>query len=94
MVPPNAHMGQINQGLLNHPMLNHPLMNPIGAMSPMRNYFDDNISQNSEDNNITFTEPDNRQQQPPVANQPPTTNAQNPYGLPGYNFPIWPFYQR
>jgi len=94
MVPPNAHMGQINQGLLNHPMLNHPLMNPIGAMSPMRNYFDDNISQNSEDNNITFTEPDNRQQQPPVANQPPTSNAQNPYGLPGYNFPIWPFYQR
>merc|ERR1712037_244627 len=86
-VPPNAHMGQINQGILNHPMMN-------------RNYFDDNVSQHSEDNNITFAD-DSRQQQdlnrqPPL---PPITrdnsqNAQNPYGLPGYNFPIWPFYQR
>ena len=96
-VPPNAHMGQINQGILNH--LNHPmLMNP---MSPMmnRNYFDDNVSQHSEDNNIAFA--DDRQQQdlnrqPPL---PPITrdnsqNAQNPYGLPGYNFPIWPFYRQ
>merc|ERR1712241_660785 len=92
-------MGQANQGILNHPMLNHPLMTP---MSPMmnRNYFDDNLSQHSEDNNITFAD-DSRQQQAPNRQLPlpPITrdngqNAQNPYGLPGYNFPIWPFYRQ
>ena len=98
-IPPNAHMGQANQGILNHPMLNHPLMTP---MSPMmnRNYFDDDLSQHSEDNNITFAD-DSRQQQDPNRQLPlpPITrdngqNAQNPYGLPGYNFPIWPFYRQ
>ena len=88
--PPSAHM--------NHPMINHPLMAP---MSPFRNYFDDNTSQHSEENNITFAEDTsitrqqldpNRQQLPPVDNI--RQNPQNPYGLPGYGLPIWPFYRQ
>ena len=86
--PPSAHMGQFNQGLLNQLPFSHPLVTSPASPMVGRDYYADAASQNSEEN-LAYPEERVLQQQ-----TPPQQNPQNPYGLPGYGLPIWPFYRQ